>query len=297
MRFAWFAIAGVLLAAPVSVAEPPGENDLPALEIAQRLSQYEWRSDRVEMLPPGAIAAPPGEPAVEIVGEIVAAPVEPCPPKKIWEGSIELGGNGSEGNSENFNLRFIVNVTRTTDWTVLTLNTRYTNNSTNDMTTVDRLFFEGRNEWLLADTPWSLYVHETTEYDAFRAFDVRLTADAGIGYEFFKTDLTLLKGRLGPGVAREIGGPDESFVPEGVMGLTFEHKLTVRSKITASGDYYPDLADFGEFRVNSQANWEFVLDEVLNLSLKLGVLNRYDSTPNGAKPNDLDYSATILWSF
>jgi putative salt-induced outer membrane protein YdiY len=235
---------------------------------------------------------------MEIVPEMILEPApKPCPPKKLWEGSIELGVNGAEGNSESFNLRFLVNAKRTTDWTVLTLNTRYTNNSTNNVTTVDRLFFEGRNEWLLKDTPWSLYVHETTEYDEFRPFDLRLTADAGIGYEFLKTDLTSLKGRVGPGVSHEIGGPDESYVPEAVLGLTWEQKITARSKLTASADYFPDISDFGEFRVNSQANWEFVLDDVLNLSLKLGVLDRYDSTPNGVAENDLDYSATILWNF
>jgi len=35
----------------------------------------------------------------------------------------------------------------------------------------------------------------------------------------------------------------------------------------------------------------------MNLSLKLSVLDRYDSTPHEAKPNDMDYAATLLWSF
>ncbi|HUT14122.1 MAG TPA: hypothetical protein VMY42_26775 [Thermoguttaceae bacterium] len=40
-----------------------------------------------------------------------------------------------------------------------------------------------------------------------------------------------------------------------------------------------------------------LIDQQMNLSLKLGVLDRYDSTPNGVKPNDLDYTAVLLWKF
>ena len=32
-----------------------------------------------------------------------------------------------------------------------------------------------------------------------------------------------------------------------------------------------------------------------NLSFKLSVIDRYDSTPDGRKPNDLDYALLLLW--
>ena len=38
-----------------------------------------------------------------------------------------------------------------------------------------------------------------------------------------------------------------------------------------------------------------LLDEATNMSLKLGIIDRYDSTPNGLKPNDLNYSLMLLW--
>ena len=40
-----------------------------------------------------------------------------------------------------------------------------------------------------------------------------------------------------------------------------------------------------------------MLDEDSNLNLKIGVIDRYDSTPNGRKPNDFDYSVLLLWKF
>jgi putative salt-induced outer membrane protein YdiY len=231
----------------------------------------------------------------ELLTEAIVAP--PPPPPKIWEGSLEFGVNGTEGNSETFNFRVLTNAKRTTDRTILSLNTRYVKNTADSTETAHRFFFEGRDELLFSTSPWTLYVHQTTEYDEFRAFDLRVTGDAGLGYQFFKNDAISLLGRAGPGFSQEIGGPDDSVVPEAVLGLAYEHKITQRTKFTASTDYYPDVSDFGDFRLNSQANWEMVLDEALHLSLKLGVLDRYDSTPNGVEPNDLDYSATILWSF
>ncbi len=38
-----------------------------------------------------------------------------------------------------------------------------------------------------------------------------------------------------------------------------------------------------------------LLDEEANLSLKLSAQDRYDSTPNGLRPNDINYSILLLW--
>ena len=59
----------------------------------------------------------------------------------------------------------------------------------------------------------------------------------------------------------------------------------------------PDVTDFLDYRLKSKASWEVLLDEETNLSLKVSLLDRYDSTPNGKKANDLDYTLTLLWSF
>lgn len=257
-----------------------------------------------EMIGPGAAArddsslAPAPSPTAgdEVVFEM--APIEPLPPPpKLWSGSFDAGLNGSQGNSRVFNFRFNAAMKRETPGSILNLKLNYVNTATSGTQNANRLFFDGRDEWVLGDSPWTVYAHTTTEYDQFRAFDLRITGDAGIGYRFIKNDCTSLTGRLGPGFSKEFGGPENRVRPELVTGGAFEHKVSKRQSIMVSVDYFPDVTNFRIYRINSQLAWTFLLDEVNNLSLKLSLTDRYDSNPHGAKPNDLDYAATLLWQF
>ena len=94
---------------------------------------------------------------------------------------------------------------------------------------------------------------------------------------------------------REFGGIDDEWVPEANFGADFEHCLTKRQKLKLTTDYYPSWEDSDNFRLVSNANWEILLDEATNLSLKIGAVDRYDSTPNGLQHNDIDYYVTLLW--
>jgi putative salt-induced outer membrane protein YdiY len=214
-----------------------------------------------------------------------------------WEGSFELGLDGTSGNTQAFNLRFGVDAKRETDLNRITLDLDYRKNTTNDIETANRSLFDWRYEYLFPESRWTAFLHGTLEYDEFQVFDLRVTSDLGLGYRLIETEQTKFSARFGSGFSHEIGGPDDSYVPEAVFGLDFERQLNKRQKITLSSEYTPDMTGFGDFRLQSRASWEALIDEQMNLNLKLSVLDRYDSTPNGAKPNDLDYSAVLLWKF
>ena len=53
-------------------------------------------------------------------------------PDKLWDGSFNLGLDGSEGNTEAFNFRFNVNATRKTELSVLTANLDYKKQTSQD---------------------------------------------------------------------------------------------------------------------------------------------------------------------
>lgn len=221
----------------------------------------------------------------------------PTPPPKIWEGSFELGINGSEGNSQTFNSRFGADLKRESQYHVLSADFDYRRDSNNSIETANRAFLDWKAERLFQESPWTWFVHGTLDYDEFQAFDLRIAVDTGLGYRIIETDTLSLSSRFGGGFSHEIGGPDDSYVPEMVFGLDLDYQLTERQKITAKADYTPDVTNFGDFRLISDVGWQILLDEEMNLSLKASMLDRYDSTPNGARPNDLDYALTLLWSF
>jgi putative salt-induced outer membrane protein YdiY len=271
---------------PVEVPPLPTGETLPPVEVLPLPTG--------ETLPAADRAA--GEP--QLAAPAVEEPTgKPPAPVKLWKGSFELGLDGTEGNSQTLNFRFGLDAKRAAPDSVLTLDLDYRKNTTDAKETAHRAFLDWRYEWLFPESPWTCFVHGTVDYDEFKVFDVRVTVDVGLGYRLIKTESTSLAARTGGGFSHEIGSPDESYVPEAVFGLDFERRLSPRQKLTCSVEYAPDVTDFNDFRLTSRAGWEVVIDPEMNLSLKLSVLDLYDSTPGGAKPNDLDYAAVLLWSF
>jgi putative salt-induced outer membrane protein YdiY len=217
--------------------------------------------------------------------------------KKLWEGRVELGVNGSSGNSERFATRYGGKVKRQTKRSTFTADLLYSTSYADGDKNEDKLLAESRTEWKLFETRWHYFVHGTTEYDQFTAFGIRLTGDTGLGYQYIDTGFTKFTGRAGIGFSQEFDSPDESFTPEATVGLSFEHRLTPRQKLIASSDMYPDLSDISDFRLRTNASWEIKIDPPARLSLRLGVIDRYDATPNGKRKNDVDYSTLIVWEF
>jgi putative salt-induced outer membrane protein YdiY len=234
----------------------------------------------------------------EAAADVPFDAVKPPPsPWDLWDGSVEVGLNGTGGNSETFNLHFAAKAEHKTPAVIHTYETKVVEKSNGPKKTASNATLDARTRWPFPDTPWSYYIHGALEYDEFKAFNVRSTADTGVGYEFLGGEVTSLLGRLGASVSRELGGPDERHIPELVTGLEWKHSFNPLQTVSASAEYFADVTDFGDYRVNSKAAWEILVDPLWGLSLKLAVTDRYDSTPNGSKRNDLDYSLLLKWKF
>lgn len=218
-------------------------------------------------------------------------------PKDGWSNSAELGLNGSAGNAESFSFQTGTRLKRKSDYTLFDLRLTHNRTTANGLETQNNALLYTDFERFLGKSPWSLFVKNGLEYDEFKAFDLRYFINSGIGYNIFKTDDVKLITRFGAGTSREFGGPDDRWVPEALFGFDYEHQITKRNKIIAKVDYFPEWTNFDNFRLVSDVSWEYLLDEDGNLSVKLGALDRYDSTPNGRKPNDLNYSALLLYKF
>ena len=219
-------------------------------------------------------------------------------PAKLWSGGGEIGLNGAEGNSKLFALRTGFNAKRKTDTNLLTTDFLYTYARQNDTLTQNQALFNARDEVLFPGSPWSLFASTNIEYDQLRAYDFLLGLYGGVGYQVMQTDVIDWRLRGGVGAVRLVGGPDDRWVPELVIGTDFSYKIDDRQSFVFNLDYYPRVDDFGQYRVRARGAYQIILDQASGTTLRLGMQNRFDSNPGGtAKQNDLTYYATLGFTF
>jgi putative salt-induced outer membrane protein YdiY len=212
-----------------------------------------------------------------------------------WDSSFELGTSGSTGNTETQSFQTGADLNWKNDARKLEMQLDYVRATADGIENKNYGLFSARHDWIFVDSPWSVYAKTQMEYDEFRSFGLRLVLNSGLSYAFIENDTTTLEVRGGAGVSHEFESPDERWVPEALFGANFKHQITERQKVSFVIDYFPAWEDFTDYRVQTNASWEMLLDEATNMSLKLGIIDRYDSTPNGLIPNDLNYSLMLLW--
>ncbi|MGI9517303.1 MAG: DUF481 domain-containing protein [Pirellulaceae bacterium] len=216
----------------------------------------------------------------------------------VWDGSFAFGLNGKSGNSENYDMNLTFDAKKDGEFAITEFLLTYFY-STNDIaTTVDRLYTEARQERKLQNPNFTWYYSGFFERDRFRNFDYRIGAHTGIGILLYEFDDRFLKSRIGAGASREVGGLDDDWKPELQLGLDWERYLTARTKLFATVDAFPNVQDFSDYRVNTRAGVETLLDKALDMRLRAFIFNRYDSTPEpGDGSNDLDYGLSLAFGF
>lgn len=246
---------------------------------------------------PGTTVAGDGEPENGIVLEQPPRWYErvfllvPVP----WDSGVELGLNGSSGNSETLSIRTGGYVKQESKFAKFNMSSYYNRTASDGEVTQNNAQFDVRNDWLLDErSPWTLFATNNVYYDEFKAYNVQTNVDAGVGYRFYHEKDLELMGRAGGGTSREFGGPDDRWVPESLLGVEYNQKIFATQKLAAKVDYFPEWDMVGEFRLVADASWEVELVQPSNLSLKFSVTDRYDSTPSGAEPNLINYSALVL---
>jgi putative salt-induced outer membrane protein YdiY len=198
---------------------------------------------------------------------------------EYWESSLEFGVNGTTGNAQTASFRAGGDVKHKTNCNTLAMNIVVARTQADGVETQNNAIGTIRDDWDFCGSRWSVFAKETTEYDEFKAYNVRITTNAGLGYYLIKTDPAKFKVRMGSGFSTEIGGPNDEVIPEAVYGA----------------DYLPEWGDWDNFRIDSKLSYSIQLNDTGNLSLKLSLIDRYDSTPEGRKPNDLDYALLLMW--
>ncbi|MDM4014305.1 DUF481 domain-containing protein [Roseiconus lacunae] len=214
-----------------------------------------------------------------------------------WDNHAEFGLDGSSGNARTLALQTGLEMKRKTDRYTLALDFDYRKATNRGVTTEDNGRYNLDYDRMFDDSRWSAFGKFGAEWDQFKAFDLRLNLNGGMGYYFVRTDDATFVTRLGAGASQEIGAADDDWKPEAVFGTEAEYQLNRYNKLKGKLEYFPAWEDFSDYRLVADAAWEILLDDAENLSLKLAVTDRYDSTPQGAKPNDVYYSMLLLIKF
>lgn len=214
-----------------------------------------------------------------------------------WQRSVEAGMNGTTGPVDAQNYRVVINLNRSTKLMNTSANASYVYGQNNGGTTQDRAVFNGRNEWNLANTPWSFWAATQAEYDRLQDWNARLHASTGVGYIIFKDPNTTLAGRLGVGGSREFGGEFENaIIPElGIAAVQLDHKLSEKATMYSTLEYYPNMRETDDFRTVARAGLQWQVDPELKMTLRLGVEHRYDSL--ASSQNVVDYFLVLGFAF
>jgi len=212
-----------------------------------------------------------------------------------WDIGFELGINGAEGINQTLSFRTGGHLKRETELWKFDTTLVYNKNTANGVETQNNSLLDVRIDRKLGESPWSLFILNQELYDEFQAYDLRVSLNSGVGYQFVDTEHIDLVGRFGAGASHEFGGPDDRWAYEALFGMEYDHELSKTQRISAKVDYFPEWDDFNLYRVVTDIGWEIDLDRPGNLSLKFAIIDRYDSTPNGADPNEINYSVLLIW--
>ncbi|MHC2070023.1 DUF481 domain-containing protein [Bremerella sp. T1] len=214
----------------------------------------------------------------------------------VWSNSAELGLNGQTGNTESNSLRVGAKIKRSGEHTIFSSQLRHLRTADKDGLTQNNAYFNHKLEWpLKLHENWSLFETTNLEYDEFKAFDMRLVFNGGVSYKPYKTDQTEWTLSAGSGFSQEFGSPQKGIVPEATLGTEFKHQVTEAQKLEFNYEFFPAFEANEGYRFVADASYVIALRD--GLSLKLSAVDRYDSTPNDRKRNDLDYACLLLWEF
>jgi Protein of unknown function, DUF481 len=219
-------------------------------------------------------------------------PAAPSP----FSGDVEIGGSGSLGELDIVKLVAGLDLKYDDPDDYMIFNGIFLFARDDHSTIQQKGFATLRNELTVAD-PLAWYAEGQLEYDHFRVVDLRLSAHNGVSFNLMKDDTVLFKLRVGFGTAREYGGMYNYWYAEGQAGGDLEFTITAKTKLSISGDYYPAFENFDHYRLRGRASFDMMIDPDLNLLLRIGVQDRYDSQAQGSKRNDLDYFVSLLFQF
>jgi putative salt-induced outer membrane protein YdiY len=210
LKLRWSDVAALTTAKPVSLMT--GEEHVVAGTLGAGTSA--GRAQFVPRPPPGAPKDQPPAPRDIALADVrfLNPTIEESGTGVLWTGHVNVGGASTSGNSTNGTLHAEVDATgRARHYRVLA-GGEYNHATSNDVESASNWRARGEYDRFYRNKDFS-YVRATFEHDPFKALELRSTAGAGLGYQFFESPALNLSAQAGLDyvVVDNIGVPDQDY--------------------------------------------------------------------------------------
>jgi putative salt-induced outer membrane protein YdiY len=215
----------------------------------------------------------------------------------LWKSEVEIGINGSTGNSESVSIHLGYSGSYKDENHGWKWATAYDKARNNGSISRKQFFADLLKDWYWNSSPWFAFTQGRYDWDEFKDWDYRLSASTGVGYEFVKNDAWYVVGRFGLGGNKTYGDEDEVFTREATLELDSAWKISERESVDFKTTFYPSLDERGEYRNISSFNWKMSMFEQRGkLAMKIGLINDYDSQPEAdTEHSDFKYHLSLVW--
>lgn len=234
------------------------------------------------------------EAAAAVEAAAAEAPAAPTGLRHGWSGNVNLGIEIERGNTEETEVNFAVDATRTFGkWsTDYRLEHNFTRANTvrveEEYAIISNLRREISGRWA-----WSGFVN--AERDHFSGFEYRIVLGLGPSYTVFKSDRTTWRFGAGPGVRFDrLDGPDTPTTTTPILGTESIFRQKLWGDWRLGNDF---RASFGDGQI---INLLTFLETTLYKKLALRISNEIDietDAPATAQTTDTTNTLAIVYNF
>jgi len=241
----------------------------------------------------------------------VSAGVYPYPGLlKGWQGNFDIGLALTAGNTNSINFVMGLDASRetATDRLSLYASQIYAKSSVNDETVTTANAFRGglRYDWKFKPR-WSAFVFGQAETNDIQGLDFRFSFGGGLNYRAIDTERKKLDLFAGGAFTRDYYESDffePPFDPDDLSKNSFEllfgdeytWRISDRYRLKQRLEFYPNVTDFGEFRLNFDLN--FSADLTRRIAWQNNFSYRwFTNPPPGFNQQDMIFTTGLRFKF
>jgi putative salt-induced outer membrane protein YdiY len=218
----------------------------------------------------------------------------------LWNGFLDTGLATTRGNSKTSALNLGVNAARTTQRDkigVYFTSLRASNSTTGTSLTTANAIRGGINYNLNISEKAFAFGFTDLEFDEFQKLDLRFVTGGGLGYHAIKTSKTLFDLFAGPSLNKEFFSTGlRRTSGEILFGEELVHKISSMTSLRERLVIYPNVSDFGSYRINFDTSAVTTLSRWL--AWHVTVSDRFLSNPvPGAQKNDVLFTTGLRVTF